>query len=226
MTMDSNGSGRLSKQESTYRVLRGRIVDGSYGPGHRIVIDAVARELEVSQMPVREALRRLEAEGWIVYQQNQGAQVAPLDADLWSEVMSTLAILEGFATAQAAPYLRAADITRMRAINRRMRQALDALDLARISEHNHAFHATIHARCQNDYLQRQLRVAAERLDSLRRTTIFMYIPMRGRVSADEHDQLVELITVGASSDQIERFAREHKLHTVAAYEQRRREVGA
>ena len=65
-------TGETSKQERVYVVLRGRLFDGTYGPGHRLVIDALARELEVSPMPVREAIRRLEAEGLVDYQRNQG----------------------------------------------------------------------------------------------------------------------------------------------------------
>jgi DNA-binding FadR family transcriptional regulator len=49
------------KQERTYAILRSRILDGTYGPGQRLVIDALARDLAVSPMPVREAIRRLEA---------------------------------------------------------------------------------------------------------------------------------------------------------------------
>lgn len=226
MTPEGNGAGRLSKQEWAYGILRSRVLEGSYGPGHRLVIDAIARELEVSQMPVREAIRRLEAEGWVVYQPNQGAQVAPLHEDAWCETMTTLAVIEGFATADAAPHLRTADFKRLRALNRQMRKALDALDVTRASEHNQAFHAVIYARCPNRYLSRQAQITQERLSSLSRTTIFVYIPRRGRVSADEHDELVELLASGARARVIERFAREHKLHTVTAYEERRASAGA
>lgn len=222
----SGDRGRVSKQQWAYRVLRERILDGRYGPGHRLVIDALARELEVSQMPVREAIRRLEAEGWVVYQANYGAQVAPVDESAWAEAMTTLALLEGFATAQAAPRLTTADITDLRAINRRLRAALDELDLPAIAKHNHGFHRTMYEHCGNDYLRRQVEAAAERLDSLRRTTIFMFIPLRGRASADEHDHLIELIASGSRPSAIERYARQHKLATIKAYEQRRRQAVA
>ena len=51
------------------------------------MIDALARDLDVSPMPVREAIRRLEAEGWVTYQRHQGAQVAPLDEAGWMEAL-------------------------------------------------------------------------------------------------------------------------------------------
>ena len=131
------------KQERTYAILRSRILDGTYGPGQRLVIDALARDLAVSPMPVREAIRRLEAEGWVVYQRHQGAQVAPLDEAGWMEALSTLAVLEGYATALSAPHLTSADIEQARAINGKMQDALEALDVMAVSAHNLAFHRAL-----------------------------------------------------------------------------------
>lgn len=208
-----------SKQERTYTVLRERILEGSYGPGYRLVIDAIARELDVSPMPVREAIRRLEAEGWVIYRANQGAQVAPVDTGSWKEVMVTLALLEGYATAAAAPELRAADRRRLRAVNKKMRGAIDRLDLMQVSRFNHEFHEVIYERCPNGYLRRELAETNERLNALR-ATIFVYIPTRGNESAAEHDTIADLIEEGADPTRIEREARRHKLRTVEAYEAR------
>ena len=84
----------VNKQERTYTVLRDRIHSGAFGPKARLNIDALARELGVSAIPVREALRRLEAEGWVKFQPNVGAIVAPLDATAWEQQMVAVAILE------------------------------------------------------------------------------------------------------------------------------------
>jgi DNA-binding GntR family transcriptional regulator len=215
----------VGKQERTYAILRSRILDGTYGPGQRLVIDALARDLDVSPMPVREAIRRLEAEGWVVYQRHQGAQVAPLDEAGWMEALSTLAVLEGYATALSAPHLTGEDVTRARAINERMREALEALDVMAVSDHNLAFHRALTDRCPNAYLRRELATIQERLNTLR-SSIFMFVPTRGRVSVDEHEELVAMIERGAKSQKIERFARAHKLHTVEAVRLRLAEAAA
>lgn len=208
-----------SKQERTYGTLRGRIVDGTYGPGHRLVIDALARELQVSPMPVREAIRRLEAEGWVVYVRNQGAQVAPIDTAAWTEAMTTLAVLEGFATALAAPHLTAADLSMLGVIDVEMAAAIEEMDVFAFSDRNLAFHQVIYDRCPNGHLRRELTTIQERVTTLR-SSIFVYIPTRGRTSIAEHERLLTLIETGADPLEIELVAREHKLHTVAAYEQR------
>jgi DNA-binding GntR family transcriptional regulator len=214
-----------SKQERTYGILRSRILDGTYGPGQRLVIDALARDLAVSPMPVREAIRRLEAEGWVVYQRHQGAQVAPLDEAGWMEALSTLAVLEGYATALSAPHLTAEDLTRAREVNERMREALEALDVMAVSDHNLAFHRTLTERCPNAYLLRELAAIQERLNTLR-SSIFVFVPTRGRVSIDEHEELVAMIERGEDPEAIERFARSHKLHTADAVRRRLAEAAA
>jgi len=210
----------VSKQQAAYTVLRERVLDGTYGPGHRLVIEALARELGVSPMPVREAVRRLEAEGWIVYQPNLGPQVKPLDGEAWSETTTTLALLEGYATAAAAPHVTAGEVVRLRDINDDMRAAMRELDLLRAGELNGDFHGLLHARCPNSQLRRQIEVALERLATLRRS-IFMHIPTRGLISTDEHEEIVAMIERQADADELEEFAREHKLQTVRAYEGRR-----
>jgi DNA-binding GntR family transcriptional regulator len=93
----------VTKQERVYQAIRERILSGAYGPGYRVVIDALAEEFEVSGLPVREAIRRLEAEGLVIYRPNAGAQVAPADPGLFDEEMTVLAVLEGYGTALAAP---------------------------------------------------------------------------------------------------------------------------
>jgi DNA-binding GntR family transcriptional regulator len=214
-----------SKQEWTYSVLRSRIVNGTYGEGHRLVIDAIARELEVSPMPVREAIRRLEAEGWVVYERNHGASVRPLDDEDWAEGMTAVAVLDGYVTSMAAPLLTPEDFAGLREANERMRSALDDFDVMGVSQANLDFHRTIQDRCENSYLRLHLRSMQERLNTLR-GRIFMIIPGRGRVSTEEHDRLIELMESGAPAAEIEGLAREHNLRTIAAYLERRAEERA
>jgi DNA-binding GntR family transcriptional regulator len=208
----------LSKQEQSYSILRGRIRDGTYGPGHRLVIDALARELNVSPLPIREAIRRLEAEGWVVYRRNSGAHVTPVDSTLWVEGMTTFALLEGFVTRLAAPELTPEDLERLHGHNDRLRTAIGRGEINIATTENSAFHAVFAERCPNTYLRRQLDVTVERLGTVRRT-IFTMIPNRTLQVPDEHDQLLVLIENGADPDEIEAFAREHKLRTVRSYEE-------
>src|SRR3954454_18362970 len=89
---------RVTKQERVYQEVRERILSGAYGPGYRVVIDALAEEFEISALPVREAIRRLAAEGLVIYRPTVGARVPPADPGVFDEEMTVLAVLEGYAT--------------------------------------------------------------------------------------------------------------------------------
>jgi DNA-binding GntR family transcriptional regulator len=170
-------------------------------------------------MPVREAIRRLEAEHWVAYQRTAGARVAPRDADSWAEAIEALGLLEGFVTATAAPFIVDADLAQMRAVDELMLEDVEQLDVLALTEHNEAFHRVIWDRCPNRILRREVELAAQRLNAMRST---IYFPMsgRGRSSIEEHEELIAMLEAHVSSDDLERFAREHRLKTIAAQARR------
>jgi len=203
----------VNKQERTYTILRDRIHTGEYQPLDRLNIDALAREFGVSQIPVREALRRLEAEGWVQFRPNAGAVVAPVDTTSWEQAMVALAVLEGAATADARKRLRKADIARLRRITGQMERALD--DPLKFSTLNRQFHDVIVERSTNEVLRDLLVQTHRRLDQVRRT-MFVYLPERSKAAVGEHLHLVDLLEDG-DAEQVESYARWHKLQTVEAY---------
>ncbi|HEX5584601.1 GntR family transcriptional regulator [Gaiella sp.] len=207
---------RVTKQERVYRVVRERILGGAYGPGYRFVIDTLAGEFGVSALPVREAIRRLEAEGLVVFRPNAGAQVAPADPGLFEAELTVLAILEGYATACAASRLGEVEIAQLGELNNRMEEAIGRLDPLGFSRLNQEFHSIICDYCPNPALVGLLRDVARRLDAIRRT-VFVQIPYRGRESVAEHRQLLDLLAKGAPADEIEAAARRHKLQTVISF---------
>jgi DNA-binding GntR family transcriptional regulator len=202
----------VNKQERTYEILRDRIHSGVYPPMARLNIDGLARELGVSPIPVREALRRLEAQGWVRFRPNAGAVVSPVDETSWEQAMVALAVLEGAATAEAQPHLRASDFTRLRKIAAEMEGQDDPI---RFGQLNRRLHAAIVARCPNSVLLELLGQTHDRLDRVR-ATMFSYLPERAAQAAAEHARLIELLQ-NADAAEVERYARWHKLQTVEAY---------
>jgi DNA-binding GntR family transcriptional regulator len=205
----------VNKQERTYTVLRDRIHSGTFAPRARLNIDGLARELGVSAIPVREALRRLEAEGWVKFQPNVGAIVAPVDTTTWEQQMVAVAILEGAATADAAAHLKPSDLTKARQLAAEMEQVAAEGDLVRFSRLNRRLHAVLIARCANNYLLELLEQTNQRLDRIR-DTMFTYLPDRSTAAIREHQHLLELLE-GGNVTEIEQYARWHKLQTVEAY---------
>lgn len=206
----------MNKQERTYEILRDRIHNGAYPPMARLNIDALAREFGVSPIPVREALRRLEAQGWVQFKPNAGAIVSPVDATSWEQAMVALAILEGAATAEAQRHLRKSDFTRLRKIAATMESQDDPV---RFGQLNRRLHQAIVARCGNAWLLDLLSQTHDRLDRVR-STMFAYLPERTAEATREHTRLIELLESGDPAE-VERYARWHKLQTVQAYRARR-----
>lgn len=205
-----------SKTDLAYAAIRAKILDGTYGPGYRLVIDSLARDLNVSAVPIREAIRRLEAEGWLVFTPNVGATVAELKAEQWVSGLEILAVLDGYATAMAAPELGRSDIEALREINGRMHQALADLDLFRFRELNREFHDFIIDRCPNPMLREEIQDLWDRLERMRRS-LAHYITARAPESVQEHDELIDLLEVGASRQKIENAVRRHQFRTLESY---------
>jgi DNA-binding GntR family transcriptional regulator len=205
-----------TKQEYVYESLRDRIMRGQYGPGYRIVIGAISEEFGVSAPPVREAIRRLEAEGMVVYRAHAGAQVSPAEPGLFEEGLSVLAILEGYATGLAAPFITDEDLAALEEITEMMVADMGRMDSPAFGRHNHEFHKRIQMRCPNASLISVLKDVSRRLDAIR-LTVFIHIPYRGVDSIAEHRELIELLRQRAPGEEIERAARQHKLNTVQSF---------
>jgi len=204
-----------TKAEQAYQILKERIMDGTFGPGHRLVIDQLGREHSISSVPWRESLRRLEAEGWVDIVPNVGAVVKTFDTDSWQRTMRLLARIEGLATALAAPQLTADEITEARALNREMGDALAAFDVAQFGKLNRRFHEFICAKSGDAHLTHLIHNEWTRLDLVRRAA-FWYAPGRAQASIAEHDGILDLIEGHADPDVIETSMRRHQVNTLDA----------
>ena len=214
-----------TRTDVCYDLLKRRILDGSYGPGHRLVIDQLRRETDISTIPWRESMRRLEAEGWVEIIPNVGARVATFDEGEWARTMRLLARLEGLATALASTVLTGDELAAARRMNRDMAEALADFDPLRFTQLNKRFHTEICHRAGDEHLAGLLDTEWARLDLIRRSA-FTHAPGRAVQSVAEHDALLDLLEARADPDEIERVARNHKLHTLEAVLRHDAAIGA
>lgn len=206
---------KINKKQEAYEFIRSQILTGAYGPGYRIVIDRVAKELNLSSIPVREALQQLEADGLIQVIPYSGAVVQQMNETDYCEAVFVMMVLEGAATALAAKVLTTQDIHALEAINGAMKEALVNLDFEQLGELNVRFHATIHEKCGNSYLIDRLKQVWQRISQVRQAS-FSFAPGRARESIDEHDRLIELLKEDVPEAEIESFVRLHKLNMLEA----------
>ncbi len=205
-----------SKSETAYQAILEGVQQGRFAPGSRLVLAQLAAELGMSVVPVREAVRMLQQDGLVAYERNVGATVVGIDPVEYRNTMETLALVEGFSTAQCAPLVTGADLQRAREINGRMRRVLEDFDPVQFTALNKQFHSTLYEHHQNAHILDLVHRGWNRLAALRSST-FAYVPGRARASVDEHDHLLDLITQGAPFETIETAARQHRLNTLDAY---------
>jgi DNA-binding GntR family transcriptional regulator len=201
-----------SKADHAYTMIREQIVDGRSAPGDRLVIEHLAREINVSVVPVREAIRRLEAEGYVTFTRNVGATVKSIDLDRYPETVEALAVLEGVAIGLAAPHITAGDIKKARALNEELRRSIARLDPVRFTRTNQEFHRTLYERCPNRHIVGMVMREWALIDTTRRSA-FSFIPERAIGSVEEHEELLQMIEDGRPGEEIEAFARRHRMRT-------------
>ena len=206
----------LSKSQLAYQWIKQRIATQTYTPGYRLVLGSIAGELDMSVVPVREAIRQLEAEGLVLFEHNVGARVAMVDDTQYRHSMEALSVLEGSATALSAPHLTADDLRLARAINAQMIETLEHFNPSAFTQLNQQFHAALIAACPNPRLQELVTLEMSRLNRLRDST-FSFVPGRAHESVREHEQIIALIENSAPIIEIERAARLHHASTLDAY---------
>ncbi|MFD5215515.1 GntR family transcriptional regulator [Microbacterium sp. NPDC058345] len=205
-----------SKSEQAYAWIRSRISSHAFGPGYRLVLGAIADELGMSVVPVREAIRRLEAEGLVSFERNVGARVTLVDESEYAFTMQTLGLVEGSATALSAPLLAPDALDRAAEINERMQRLLDHFDAHRFTQLNRDFHSVLYEPCPNPHILDLVHRGWARLSGIRDTT-FAFVPGRARHSVEEHRQILDLIRTGADPLEIELAARDHRWRTMDAF---------
>lgn len=132
--------------EQAYNAIRADIVSGRLGAGARVTAGPIAGRLGISRTPVREALRRLDAEGIVVLEANRGAHVKAAKWAEIEEIFNLRVLLEGYAAELGAQHLTLEAIERLATLNDEMRflaKHKEGEYLLNIRERNAEFHKII-----------------------------------------------------------------------------------
>lgn len=141
--MDAD-SRKIPSHEVTYARLRDMILFGHLAPGAPVTIQGLITELDAGMTPVREAIRRLTAEGALLPQGNRRVAVPELSAELLEQVAFARLAIEPKLAELAAPRLTPAQIDRLEAIDGAVNRAIDAGKLPDYLAANHAFHFALY----------------------------------------------------------------------------------
>ncbi|CAB4699817.1 MAG: FCD domain-containing protein [Actinobacteria bacterium] len=142
-TETSSPAPSISLRDQAYAVIRARIIGLDYSPGERLVERDLAAELEVSRIPLREAIARLQTDGLVVSIPRQGAIVAPFGADEVRDLFDVRESLEVLSFRLAAERVDEAGLARLRSDIDDAFAAMDRGDEAATAAANSAFHRTV-----------------------------------------------------------------------------------
>jgi len=205
-----------TKQEYVYQSLRGAIMRGELAPGQRLVIDEIARRLEVSAIPIREALQSLQSEGLVVSAPHVGATVAPISQDEVHEVFSIMEGLETVAVREAAARLTEEQSRSLQAIVADMDAAVGGREYERWAEMNGTLHRSIGEVAAMPLLREMTDRALSRWERLRRHYFQGVLVPRVEQAQREHRELLGAL-LARDPDQAERVVRAHNRNARTAY---------
>ena len=129
---------------SVYEELRTRMITGKIMPGIGLSTRGLALELGVSQMPVRDALSRLAAEGAVQIRSKRKVEVPAMTADRFADLLACRLLLEPEAAVQALPYIGPALLKRLSEVDAALDDAMESGDVIGYMERNFQFHFMIY----------------------------------------------------------------------------------
>jgi len=168
------------------------IEQGDLKPGDRLLETDLAQRFGVSRTPIREAIRKLEADGIVVHQPRVGAVVRTLGQQEIVELYEMRIVLETTAAAMAAKHASNAEIRTLNALNADMASAhTDAIKVAQV---NRKFHRCIMDAARNQFLSHSYNALSHALILLGKTTL--ETSARVETIVQQHAQIIDALNAG------------------------------
>jgi DNA-binding GntR family transcriptional regulator len=208
----------VTKQELVYRNLREAIMRCELAPGQRLVIDELARRLNVSAIPVREALHLLSSERLVVNVPHMGATVAPIAPESVHEVFTVMEGLEMVAAREAASRLGPDEAGELADLLRVMDEALRTEAYAEWSNLNSRFHLAICAMTEMPMLRDMTQRALGQWDRIRRHFFEGVLVRRVMTAQREHHELFAAMKA-QDLTMVEEIVRRHNRGALQDYTQ-------
>lgn len=179
--------------------LRRRILVEDLEPGRHLDEIELAEAYRISRPPLREVLRELAGEGYVVLTENRAAQVTPMSHRSLHQFFIAAPMIYSAVSRLAALNATPAQVTRLRAAQAAFRRAIDEGDAAGCALGNERFHSIIGEMAQNLYLMPSLRRLL--IDHARIGMIFYdrratHLASQRSQAADDHDRFIALIEAG------------------------------
>lgn len=188
---------RPSRIEKRFRSLRRLLTEelkeailaGKLAPGERLSEEKLASSLKVGRVPLREALRRLEAEGYITFLSHDDIMVSKPTIEDVRDYYSIASVLEGLATRLAVERAQPEELSRLRELHQLLKEAYKKKDPELYFEANSSFHRFIAEIARNERLHRLIDQMRHEIQKTR--ILSLHLPERLDYSMQEHDQILD-----------------------------------
>ncbi len=181
-------------REVVCEALREAIRNGVLQPGERLMEIQLAEELGVSRTPVREAVRKLELEGYVIMMPRRGTYVADLSIRDINEVFEIRTSLESLASGLAAERITEEELERLQRLLVSIGTHIASGDMEKIVATDTEFHELLYQASRNQRLIGIISNLREQLTRFRTTS--MSFPGRLAATLEEHREIVEAIAQG------------------------------
>lgn len=186
----SNGTLQyITKKDIVIEEIRELILTGKLAPGDRLLQDELAEKFNISQTPIREALRVLEAEGVLEHEPHKGVRVAEISISELSEIYQIRAELESLAIREASQKVTTDDIILLKSLIETMNNYIKAGEYKETSVPDYQFHMYIYKLANMPLLFQLIRSLWSKIPS----DIRQVFPNSGKSSAEEHMAILEAL---------------------------------
>lgn len=179
-------------REIVFESLREAIINADLKPGERLMEIQLAERMGVSRTPVREAIRKLELEGFVVMVPRKGAFVAGLSLKDIAELFEIRGALEGLAAELAAERINEEELEELERCLFQIAECIESGDIEQIIEIDTLFHATLFKASRNVRLVQIVNNLREQIHRYRMRSLAY--PGRAREALEEHKEIVEALS--------------------------------
>ena len=205
--------GGKTKNQVVYEKLRQEIIKGQLKPGQKLVMSSLARQFGTSETPIREAIRRLESDGYVVFTPHSGTEVTRLNDQELSEIYLIRISLEALATRLAVPFVGQEDLDWLKKKNHEMKVAVTANRYEDLALLNKEFHLRIYKAAPYPRLYKMI---ADLWDAFERwPCIFTFVPKRARSAIKEHEEIMDALET-KNVDKADALMKEQKKRSLEA----------
>jgi len=200
-------------REAAFEKIKEAIIKGHFKPGEKLVEQTLAQEMGVSRTPVREAIRRLEAEGFVVSIPRKGVVVSRADKEEIVQLYSIRAELEGLAARWAIENADEDDMRKLDEAISRMEETAASGDLDGVVQSNALFHDAIAQASKSRILCTLLKTLQDNIQRFRFQSL--HLPGRPEAALAEHKEIVAAIKE-KKTEEADRLLKEHLQNACAA----------